>query len=626
MEYFDFTKLNEFLNDVGKTYKKDSDSAKWYMSTRSKLQHLITLLSSELDIKLINNYNEKPNRLAGQGRPLTLKPYILAGFVPVKYRKLDEKAFIKLSFYPGADSSFTFGIDIDVNFSDKKNPYLKERETLQQDTSWAIPVNDKFPSNWESLLHLISSIVKEKVDYFEIHFGRNKANNDINEPTVAYQTSQLNVMYNPLNQILFGPPGTGKTYNTINTALEIIGENIIGKTRKEIKALFDSKMKEGQIVFTTFHQSMSYEDFIEGIKPETLDNKVIYNVRNGIFKNICLAALTPNQVDFNDAYNHLIRDLSETPQIVLQTPTGREFSVSLNSNGNLTLHTGPEKVKQGTLTKEKIQKQINGEEMFVGWEGYFSGVVEYLKSKYKYSINSGNQTQNFVLIIDEINRGNVSQIFGELITLVEDDKRLGKEEELEVILPYSKERFGVPSNLYIIGTMNTADRSVEALDTALRRRFDFKEMAPDATLIAKCGKLQPDGRLNNIDLVNLLNKINARIEKLLDKDHLIGHSFFIQVDSIEKLKEAFQNKIIPLLQEYFYGDFGKIGLVLGSGFVKVKTIEKSEILFATPLYDIDVDSFEEKLVFELVDYTKTGDESNAEGQPKFEEAIALLLQ
>ena len=168
----------------------------------------------------------------------------------------------------------------------------------------------------------------------------------------------------------------------------------------------------------------------------------------------------------------------------------------------------------------------------------------------------------YVLIIDEINRGNMSQIFGELITLIEEGKRLGNSEELEVILPYSKDKFSVPPNLYIIGTMNTADRSVEALDTALRRRFCFEEMQPKPDLLT-------DKNIGVVNLKELLTTINKRIEVLLDRDHTIGHSYFINLETEQDLRNAFKNNIIPLLQEYFYGDYEKIGMVIGNGFFEV---------------------------------------------------------
>lgn len=418
--------------------------------------------------------------------------------------------------------------------------------------------------------------------------------------------------FTPLNQILFGPPGTGKTYNTVNKAIEIANSSfILNQDRKEIKAEFDRLMKEGQIVFTTFHQSMCYEDFIEGIKPETTpdDKRVIYNVKPGIFKNLCQAAITPNLIGFNAAYEQLIKDLSEieaadsdtteVKTIEIKTPTGKPFSISLNSNNNLSLHTGPNKIKQGTLTRENIQAQINGDVKFIGWNGYFEGVCNYLKENYHYSSTTENAAKNFVLIIDEINRGNVSQIFGELITLIEDDKRLGKDEAIMVTLPYSKEEFGVPSNLYIIGTMNTADRSVEALDAALRRRFSFEEMPPKSDLIKKLSKTEGILELDefdDIDLPLLLNKINERLEKLLDKDHQIGHSYFMSVASLDDLKLAFKNKIIPLLQEYFFGDYGKIGLVLGKGFVEKQ--KANENIFAD-FSDADANDFSERPIFNI---------------------------
>ncbi|MXV14408.1 McrB family protein [Hufsiella ginkgonis] len=210
------------------------------------------------------------------------------------------------------------------------------------------------------------------------------------------------------------------------------------------------------------------------------------------------------------------------------------------------------------------------------------------KSGYQFphSLQEDMEAECYVLIIDEINRGNVSQIFGELITLIEEDKRLGNNESLLIHLPYSKKKFGVPSNLHLIGTMNTADRSVEALDTALRRRFSFTEMQPNGELLKN--NLFPA----DYTLADLLDTINDRIELLLDSDHKIGHAYFINVGSEEDLYSVFAAKIIPLLQEYFYDDRGKIGLVLGEGLFEVIPAATSRKTSLAKFFNYDTDAIE----------------------------------
>lgn len=486
---------------------------------------------------------------------------------------------------------------------------------------------------------------------------------------------QLKQASSPLNLILFGPPGTGKTYNTVNKALEIIGESIEGKPRKEIKELFDTKMQEGQIIFTTFHQSMSYEDFIEGIKPiepEKESDPVIYRIEYGVFRNLCIEAsfaiaqlnetkTTEEVLDFSILYDKFVESIDEKllggEQVELETKAGGSVMVeSISHQGNFIIkhHEGTRTytVSKARLTKlqsaikdlseisninDKFREIIGGSNS----SAYWSVLNAIRKEKQTKIVTKENRTYTFdekkevvhslskaeyknkngkpfVLIIDEINRGNVSQIFGELITLIEEDKRLGKSEGLEVTLPYSKDKFGVPPNLYIIGTMNTADRSVEALDTALRRRFSFEEMIPIPELVASEGYLKNEnGFLGEIDLVLLLSTINKRILKLLDKDHQIGHSYFMCISDLEELRLVFQSKIIPLLQEYFFGDFGKIGLVLGKGFFD-SAEPVQENLFAD-FDDYDASEFAERPVFRLKDISKLSDE-------EFSEAINLLLK
>lgn len=404
----------------------------------------------------------------------------------------------------------------------------------------------------------------------------------------------------PLNQILYGPPGTGKTYHTISKAIGIANPNFnINQDREIVKDEYNRLVEAGQIVFTTFHQSMGYEDFVEGIKPQIEEDSdgnksVIYEIKSGVFKLIVEKAqikrlkeeTISHNYDFDDAWDAIISDANvgldnNNPlKLSIQTPNLGLKIVDVTEKGNLKLKPiyseeakeyivsySRTKVLQEAFPDLSIIKNIDKEfRAVIGGSNstaYWS-VINYINTKIKSERKPTTQEVFLpplphVLIIDEINRGNVSQIFGELITLIEDSKRLGKEESLEVTLPYSKEKFGVPSNLYIIGTMNTADRSVESLDTALRRRFCFEEMLPDLEVLN--GK-----EVGNTALKELLETINKRVEVLLDRDHTIGHSYFINVKSENDLKNTFKNNIIPLLQEYFYGDYEKIGMILGNGF------------------------------------------------------------
>ncbi|MBQ3735153.1 MAG: AAA family ATPase [Bacteroidales bacterium] len=283
-----------------------------------------------------------------------------------------------------------------------------------------------------------------------------KSHNDSkSEPNMIPEEIQkyTNILRLKKNIILQGAPGTGKTYNTAALALTICGVTDVDMNDHEaVMERYDELQKEGRIGFVTFHQSMDYEDFVEGIKPKTENGIVSYEVEDGIFKLLS-----------NKAQTNIEDDYSTTP---------------------------------------------------------------------------------YVLIIDEINRGNVSKIFGELITLLEVDKRTGGNHPIRVMLPYSKESFGVPSNLYIIGTMNTTDRSVGNIDYAVRRRFAFATLKADKELVKQ----------NSIPLaVELFEAVELFIKKhQIDMDFedlMVGHSYFFAKDENE-LELKWQYEILPLLNEY----------------------------------------------------------------------------
>ncbi|ELP9119666.1 AAA family ATPase [Campylobacter lari] len=430
-------------------------------------------------------------------------------------------------------------------------------------------------------------LVKDFLEMMSYFNSLNESDFEINESN-KIQNQQLNFENQnpPLNQILYGPPGTGKTYHTIDKALEILGENLANKDRDEKKTKFDEYVKNGQIIFTTFHQSYGYEEFVEGIKPR-IDSKenskeVEYEIKDGIFKELCKKALDNYKVslltqeefvkseDLENKIEIFLDELVDQQKFIEKTQSGgfklEEYNEKyriITDDTNANLYLNLEIFKTLLENKDKIIngrsiKQILNNKHRRQIDSYYFQLVKLFKEReqdYKVDNNSSEKPElkPYIIIIDEINRGNVSKIFGELITLIEPSKRIGANEELKVRLPYSKDEFGVPKNVYIIGTMNTADRSITSLDTALRRRFEFVEMMPKPSELSK---------IEDIDLQELLKAINTRIEYLLDREKTIGHAFFIGIDSLEKLKNVFQNKIIPLLQEYFYNDYALIKAVL----------------------------------------------------------------
>lgn len=766
MDYFKLNEIQNYAASISKKYESDSDAAFWYFDTRTKLEHLVKLLGEATGFPLFPSYDERPNKQAGRGKGLVLRDYVLLGFTFAN-AKAGEHVFIKLVFHNFENAKCFFAIEVDIDFKNNEDQYTqylgggkhikKDRDQIRQDTYWETPVDETFPSDWETLVALILPKVKEEVEYLGTI---RKVSPD--HVSLEIQNPKQNIMSSkstyspPLNQILYGPPGTGKTFHTINHALAIIEnktiEEIGREKREDLIERFKNYRTIKQIEFTTFHQSMSYEDFVEGIKPqEPTDQQlqVTYKVEPGILKLICEKAKLVQELKTQDAsifkgsrfYKMSLGGLNrsdiyewclennclalgwgndvnfESYKGILDWATYRDKFIAENpelvkeSRFNITAMYAFQNMRAGDIVAiskgnriidaigrvegeyywgdnspfgyfqfrkiEWLAKNINqNPELFFNKKITQQSIYQFYDIDVKkesfiqfFTENSDeSELKPHVLIIDEINRGNVSQIFGELITLLEDDKRMGNKEGLEVTLPYSKETFFVPSNLFIIGTMNTADRSVEALDTALRRRFSFVEMPPNKDLLTASNMFWrlmkryetvpwndkeyqekenqlfdffgagnfvkdnrksywaifeggddetpfPDAHFTGFKLDNLLNVINRRIEKLLDKDHLIGHSYFLNVFSMEDLRNTFYRNIIPLLQEYFFGDYGKIGLVLGAGFVE---IDESKVGFADFSAYEDTAELDERRIYRI---KKVNDWNNKE----FKEALELLL-
>ena len=434
----------------------------------------------------------------------------------------------------------------------------------------------------------------------------------------------------PLNQILFGPPGTSKTWNTVDYALSIMEDEpldvVVKKSREDKLCRFNELKKNGQIEMVTFHQNYNYEDFIEGIRPVLAgdaEGSVEYELSEGVFRQISERAEENTRrfgqtdgeswdiVELLQAFAKSIDEKLVSDEPVDLFPPGRKrvtriVKVNWSRDGIFkSVNAGTEKswryltrdvIKEyyrafysGKIESEKAIRPTRESKRTQHSHAHyyyalFERIREFHDEEWQQDEHGDIEQGNYVLIIDEINRGNIAKIFGELITVIEDSKRTGGPDATTVTLPYSKKDFGVPDNLYIIGTMNTADRSIALLDTALRRRFDFVEMMPDLNLVSE--------DVDGINCRELLETMNERIRFLLDREHQIGHTYLMNVKSIDSLASTFKNRIVPLLQEYFYDNWEKIDLVLNrNGFIRKITIE-SGLFKESDLIDDQSESYE----------------------------------
>lgn len=390
-------------------------------------------------------------------------------------------------------------------------------------------------------------------------------------------------------KILHGPPGTGKTWRAAREAVSILLPEV---APSEVMKAHTELVATGQIVWVTFHPSYTYEDFVEGYRPEVTEKGIMYVPRPGPFRIACTnvtKSAPPGQLfyvgqELSSTSGMKYRVITASPDsVMLRNIKGKgeglETPVSLHIVERLrNLGFSPGELSlAGTKVNEKseIAERVGVDrQTLFGMTGPLRAVWEHVES-----VSAPiTERRHVVLVIDEINRADLSRVFGELITLLEADKRLGASEERQVMLPYSQTQFGVPAELHVIGTMNTADRSLSVMDAALRRRFLFEEVPPEPERCAF-----PYG---GIDLRALLSSWNIAIVALASKGNQIGHAYF-ERESLNRTSEQYgyaqsedgglrtvakvlRNSILPLLLDSFRGDWRSVEFILGRDFSKDK--------------------------------------------------------
>jgi len=467
----------------------------------------------------------------------------------------DDKSWFAgiLAFTVSIDTDWQFIVKIDtVNLNgEKRQQYEQIRGDYYNSPIVRIFSSEEIlEAGWEHLITLSVNVIEELRPFFKKIFAQlmDKPNTMINH---RYQ--------GPLNTILYGPPGTGKTFCTFRKAAAIANPNIEDVSQEEVLTEYRRLMAEGRIEFVTFHQNYSYEDFVLGIRPNLTGDDMKFTRHEGVFFRICKHALK-NYKDSLSGVTYQEPTFEEVLDKFLEPVTVRDEPIEINTKSGISsfeiIARNPKNLSfkkasgttDHTLSLDTLKGIYNEERAYdaQGLGVYYYPLVERMKSLARDLRREVGKIElrNYILIIDEINRANISRVFGELISLLEDDKRIGMSYELQVTLP-NGEKFGVPPNLYILGTMNTADKSIALVDIALRRRFDFEPMYPKDEVI---DKLVPS------PYNQLLKKLNQRVREQKGADFMVGHAYFIpqKTEGILDFVKVMNHKVIPLLNEYFY--------------------------------------------------------------------------
>lgn len=472
-------------------------------------------------------------------------------------------------------------VSSEYNYDPSRSEYFHVRQV-----DWKKRGN--WPLDFRLVLKTLTDITDYPTEHPEFKHYHERLMAIMNEGFSNFNNSTVAVSMNyPLNSIFYGPPGTGKTYHTVQRAAEIIEGRTI-TSHSEALAIFKQNLHD-RIEFITFHQNYSYEDFIQGLRPDTRDenDQLLFTKSDGVFKKIADRALKnlneskkqPTEIskekDFEQALQDFIEQLNENDGIFKITENCRISGItdtafryggenwSQQAQGRLMKFNDLRSFfKQNVQTRKDIRQLTDVSALAVQHATYFFGVYQEILKYLKPGASAPSidlERKNYVIVIDEINRANISRVFGELITLIESDKRSDGAIPLEVKLP-SGDMFMIPSNLYIIGTMNTADKSIALLDIALRRRFEFEAMYP---------KYELDGK--PLENAEILRKINEQIIKTKGHDFQIGHAYFMAKN--ESLQQRMNNKVIPLLLEYYMNDEKEVKSLLQSAGLQVE--EKS---------------------------------------------------